>query len=62
MIYAASQRTTAIAFAIVCLRSQHSHPAPSLAPFDDQGYLSPLIVLSANRMSLAPVAAPVCKK
>lgn len=27
---------------------------PSLAPFDDQGYPFPLIVLSANRMKLGP--------
>ncbi|UPJ52623.1 hypothetical protein IVB30_15535 [Bradyrhizobium sp. 200] len=26
----------------------------SLAPFDDQGYPFPLIVLSANRMKLGP--------
>jgi hypothetical protein len=27
---------------------------PSLAPFDDQGYPLPLIVLSANRIKLGP--------
>jgi hypothetical protein len=35
---------------------------PSLAPFDDQGYPFSLIVLSVNRMSLAPVAASGYKK
>ncbi len=44
---------------------QHSALAirpSSLAPLDDQGYLFSLIVVSANRMKLVPVAAPGRKK
>ncbi|MEH2609557.1 hypothetical protein [Bradyrhizobium sp. AZCC 1693] len=42
--------------------SGRSVTSPSLAPFDDQGYPFPLIVLSANRMKLGPGGGSRCKK